>query len=183
MAQLYSTGPAYTYIAFGTAKPQFMGTGKISPQIEIKRHFKPVFNDVGGEVPFDMAKMGKEAITAIEYTRWNDPLYEVLSNDYSGVPGLENALDTGSLILTEGLFFTYWIVFPFASQKPAYKSLIPGYRFPGTYLLGPDRHQQMGTHPKEIFLMFHHLNLYNPLNGSKLLYDFNMSAVINIPPV
>ncbi len=182
-AQLYCTGPAYTYVAFGTSKPQFFGTAKISPQIEIKRFFKPVYNDLGGDTSFDVSKLGKEAITAIELTNWNDPIYELMSLDYSGVPGAENALDIGTLMQTESRTFVMWVVFPFAIQKRAYQSLNNGYRFPATYLMGPDKHQQMGTHNKELFLVFHHLNLYNPVNGSRLLYDFDMSKVQSIPPV
>lgn len=187
MAQLYSTGPAHTFVQKGTNPPAYLGTAKISPVIEVKPSWEPVYNDLSGKVPMDMAFMGEEAMTQVELTRWNNNIYYQLaarpqSFSTQEAPGLNGPLDIGSLMLTEGLNFTFYVLFPFFRKK-AYASLPAGYRFPGSYLVGPDKHQQMGTHPKELFLLFHHLRLFNPLTGQFLLYDQNVAAVLNVPLV
>ena len=185
MAQLYCTGPAHSFVQYGSARPLYLGTCKISPQIEIKKSTKAVYNDLGGEVPFDVAYMGKEAMTVVDLTRWNEKTYETIASSPQQIfgGGTDGPLDIGSLYLTEGLGFTFYVVFPFATQKKAYSTLPAGYRFPGSYLVGPEKHQQMGTHPKELLLMFHHLRLFNAATGAFLLYDSNMAAVNNIPLV
>lgn len=191
-AQLYSTGPAHVYVALpvislgaptGLKTPIYFGTAKISPQIELRAEWEPVFNDLGGKVAFDTAFMGEEALTSIEFTRWVEPVYAQLANRPTpgggiagGIRGLTGPLDVGSLMLTEGLNFGLYIIFPFARAKRAYATLPRGYFFPGTFLMGPDKHNQMGTHPKELFLLFHSLRLFNKDTGQLLLYTNDVSA-------
>lgn len=162
--------------------PRYLGTAKISPRIQLKPSWEPVQNDLSGNVPMDTAYMGEEGLSSIDFTRWDNSVYQVLSSrpkGFGGIPGTNGRLDIGSLMLTEGLAYTVWILFPFATQKAAYSTLNAGYRFPASYLVGPDEHEQMGTHPKTLYLIFHHLRTFNASTGTFTCYDFNMQAVLN----
>jgi hypothetical protein len=189
--QLYSTGPAHMFVGKPAAAgsqavgPFYLGTAKVSPVIQIKPNHRPVYNDIGGDEAFDMAYMGQLGMTSVELTRWSDPVLRILSahpaalSVTDGTELLNGPLDTGSLILTENLNFSFWVLFPF-NAKAAYSKMTAGYRFPGPLLLGPDIQKQMGTHPREISLVFLHLRIYNGLTGNLFLGDHDMSAIKNV---
>ncbi len=183
MATLYTTGPAYLYIASVAGQnAQFLGTAEYAPRIEIRPGWEPVFNDLGGsKVPFDMSYQGEEGFTFAEINRYNEVVLARLqarpqTANYLGVAtpprGLNYPVDIGTLMLTEGLTVTLYVVFPFAG-KAAFRShqMPPGYRFPGTYLVGPDDLSNLGTKPRKVGLIFHHLRLFDRQTGRFLLYD------------
>lgn len=185
MSQLYCTGPAHVLVAFGGSNPRYLGTAKISPQIELKPEYKPVFNDLGGDVPLDVSYLGEEALSQIDFTRWDESVYEIIAarprSNAAATIGANTSLDVGTLVLTEGFGFIMYVLFPFATAKAAYSTLPAGYRFPASVFVGPDKMEQMGTHNMERLMVFRHLRIFNATTGAFLLYDGNVTATRGIP--
>lgn len=75
MASIYSTGPALIYVgAQGTAPGQakYLGTFERKPEIEIRKSYVPVMNDLGGsELPTDYCYEGQEGTVSGVMNRFN----------------------------------------------------------------------------------------------------------------
>lgn len=194
MAQLWSTGPALIYVALtGTGdapggglggppvNPAFLGTAEFAPAIHVRREWESVFNDFGGgRVPFDTMYESKEGFTFADLTRWDENVYQQLAaaprtaeggfDPTNPQDGADFVGDIGSLMITEGLAYSVFIKFPFAS-KSAYAGMKPGYRFPASYLMGPDEANSLGTKPFKRHIVFHHLRTFEPSTQIFRLYD------------
>lgn len=205
MAQPYVTGPALLYVGVTSSSPGgtsnkavFLGTAEQSPVIEIRPDYEPVFNDLrGSKKPFDLAFEGEEAFTFADLTRWNESVYAALAARPRAVSalgaggavagglglaptrGVNIAGDIGTLQLTENQSFTLWVVFPYAS-KPAMASMPAGYRFPFTVFEGPDLLKPLGTRPRKIHVVFHHMAGFNPATGAFFTYDTNTAGLPGI---
>jgi hypothetical protein len=189
MAQLYTTGPAHIFLSdkTGYVSPSsalYLGTAEESPAIQIEPLYEPVVNTLGGKTPFDVSYQGEMAKTAVTLNRFNEDTYRVLvANRPSplGTRGLNGPLDVGSLILTEGLYLTFWMTFPFVSKAVMAAGNMPlGYRFPATIPAGPDELAPLGTVPRKLRLLFWHLRLWDVSTGQFLLYDHN---VLGLPTI
>ncbi len=149
--QLWSTGPALIYIgtpgdSAGTAG--FVGTCETKPQIDIDFLFKPVMNDLGGDVSMDEMFVGMQGMVTIDLNKFNYFVAEALAtlpntagalNGTAGVvSGRNDPGDIGSLMFTEGLGFVLFILFPYAIKAaygggngpPTGAGMVRGYRFP-----------------------------------------------------
>jgi hypothetical protein len=182
MAQLYSTGPAHLFIQYpGLNQLMYLGTCKKAPKIIGRPGWQPVHNDIGGPViPFDVSFQGEEAFTFTELTRWNETVYARLAARPHRGQARGNNLpgDVGSLMQTEGLNLGLYVYFPYVA-KPAYLAggMPAGYRFPFTTVEGPDEFSELGTTPRELTLVFHHLRQYFPKTGQLLLYDHTVGQM------
>ncbi len=149
--QLWSTGPALIYVGGPSTAPGsafFVGTCETKPAIDINFAFKPVMNDLAGDVSMDEMFVGMDGMVTIDLNKFNYPTAEALATlpntagALTGAPtsaaGINIPGDIGSLMFTEGLGFILYIRFPYA-LKPAYGSgvgppvgngMVPGYRFP-----------------------------------------------------
>ena len=206
MAQPYVTGPALIYVGVpnntgGSSRAFFLGTAEQSPVIEIRPDYEPVFNDLrGGKKPFDLSFQGEEAFTFADLTRWNENVYAALAARPRGATalalggalgvvagaagvaptrGLNIVGDIGTLQLTEGQNIVVWVVFPYAS-KAAMAGMPAGYRFPYSVFEGPDLLKPLGTKPRKIHIVFHHMAGYNASTGAFLTYDHNTSGLPGI---
>lgn len=160
----------------------YLGTCEKAPKIVHRPAWKPVFNDIGGtEVPFDVSYQGEEAFTFADLTRWNEPVFSALQarpNFPGDVRGLNIPGDIGTLMLTEGRAYQLFIFFPYVA-KPAYASggMPAGYRFVATFLEGPDELSELGTSPRKINLIFHHIRGWDPKTQRFVCYDHAVGAM------
>lgn len=192
MAIIYSTGPAYFFVAGGTKSPTsalFLGTAEVNPKFRIQREFTPVFNDIGGrKVPFELIYEGQQAFIFSELNRYNESVYAACADapTHNGLVGNGNPLQTrganafgeiGTLMLTESKNLYLIIVFPYASKAVFSNNNMPlGYIFPGSVLRGPDDHT-IGTGDRKISLIFQSIPIYNFSDRSFRLYREDLPAL------
>lgn len=166
--------------------PEYMGTCEFSPRVQLDRQWIPLFNDLGGPVvPFDRSWAGQQAFIAADFTRWNDPVIHRFdsapSADVDLAFGLWNEVtEMGSLVNTEGLNLTVWVVFPYQSF-PAYNTMVEGYRFLSVVGLQTDMNR-MGTQPRRVHLNMHATPMFDPKDKSFTLCDHDMNAVQGLFP-
>src|SRR4051812_7347205 len=116
MAQPYSRGPVDIFVGTGLSHtPTFLGHATKGPRIRIRRFYRDMFNDLGGDlVPFDRARGSQMAVVSVVLTRWNEAVLQAAQDTAGGasVPGTEDPGDVGALMLTEGLAQPLWLRFP-----------------------------------------------------------------------
>lgn len=193
MAQLWCTGPAHAFVnmaAYSQGGPYplgtfYLGTCENAPEIQLGPEYEPVRNDLSGKKkPFDMQYQGEDALISLDLNRYNENVYQLIANrPFRGVPGADGPFDIGTLIGTEGAAIALWLTFPYA-LKPAMANsangpLVPGYRFPYTAPISPER-LTVGTQAKKVHLLMYAWQAWIPAVQSFLLYDFNMDG---LPPI
>jgi hypothetical protein len=182
-------GPGFSN-SYGTSRfvapggAAYLGTCEKAPRIIERPAWQPLFSDQGGtRVPFDIAYQGTEAFTFARMTRWNENVLSAIQSrpDPRGFRGINLGGDIGTLMLSEGLAYEVRIYFPYAT-KAIYTAagMPPGYRFPASFLEGPDELDDLGTSPRIINLTFHHLRTFNPTTGIFGTYDHSVG---DLPPV
>lgn len=193
MAQPYCTGPVDLWVGIGggvgvdggQGSPVFLGHGERGPRISLKHAWEPVFNDLSGsQIPFDYMYEGTEALIFVDLTRWNEEVFQEITNIFNNVnrstPGTETGFDLagsrGTLVNTEGYGVKLWLHFPY-SVKPAMDTLVSGYRFASTILEGPDDRDPLGTSPNKIRCAWHAISLFDAQSGAFLLYDYDMTSL------
>ncbi len=198
--QLWSTGPALIYVGVAgnpAAGAGFVGTCETKPTIDIDFLFKPVMNDVGGDVSMDEMYVGMQGMVTLDLNKFNYGLAESLATlpNIAGalagavgvVAGRNDPGDIGSLMLTENLAFVLFIRFPYAA-KAAYGAgsaggpMVPGYRFPACK---PNKESiASGTTPHNKRFIIDCKRSFDPSvnntygNGRFILYD---TAVAGLP--
>lgn len=194
MAQPYVTGPAHLYVGLGASfAPLYLGTAERTPRIEIRPAWDAVFNDIaGGKIPLDWLYEGEEAFVTADVTRWNEPVYTLLSarprtSTAGAVQGQNVPGDIGTLLISENFAFPLWIQFPYVGKAAmAAGNLPPGYRFIAAWLEGPDDLDNLGTMARKTRLVFHCGRAYalstNAAGGGMTftLYDHNMTGLPQI---
>lgn len=181
--QLWCTGPALFYAgvggALGAQIPVEVGTAEAKPTIFLYDEWDSVFNDLGGsKIPFDDSYQGEYAIIRGDLTRWNEPdaMAKIQARpDFTGTRGFYPFGAIGALMKTEGLAYNLWVKFPYQS-KAAYSNMLPGYRFVSAFLYSPDE-MPVGVTPRKIACIWVARMLFNPADGSHLLYDSNMAGL------
>lgn len=148
----HNSGPVHfffrNYNRAGT--PIYIGTCETRPRIISKPTYRPVYNDIGGDVPFDRLYQGEEHLIIGTFTRWEEIAVREMQNRPlssfgQGAPGSLlrrgriTAGDTGTLMVTEGFAYELLLYFShFAKTFFAGNAMPPGYRFKAAYLEGPD---------------------------------------------
>lgn len=192
MAQPFVTGAVYLAYTFrggsnNTLNGQtlFIGTAERSPQIQIRKSWMPLFNDLGGpSIPFDMSYAGEEAFISADITRWNESVYASLTAGpfNLGNRGFDINGDIGTLMMTENAAGALTLVFPYTSLKPLTYGTQPfGYYFRRAWLEGPDILDPLGTQPRKTRLVWRALREFS-LSDSGVdptfrLYDNVVPAV------
>lgn len=184
MAQLWCTGPAHIFLSFteqvesecalGTlpGNLEYLGTAEVAPEITIIPVHKPVYNDLGGEVPFDQSFQGEYATISALLTRWNESVYQHLAARPRYIAGLAgtNALgDTGTLALTEGKYIGVSVFFPY-TLKLAYTGMPGGYAFTSCVAIGPDKFARIGTQSRATLVNFLGIPIFNASTQGRQLY-------------
>lgn len=200
MATPFTTGPAHAFVGFTKIQsvsnygvvnatingtPYYLGTDEKAPRLEFKPNWEPIYNDVSGNVPLDVAYAGEEAYISYTFTRWNEGVFELMAaNPHTGfggnTHGITSPLDRGTLMLTEGVTPTLWIVFPFAvagKQPYVAQGLSAGYRFFAAVFEGPFQHANLGTRASKRPAIWHALPVYVPATGAFVLFDHNMAGL------
>lgn len=179
--QLINQGGGATSVSLINGPFVFLGTAEVSPRIEVRPAWDPIFNDLGGKIPFDLAYQGEEAFTSVTLTRWNEAVFAALQNrgNYQSLlRGFDGPYDIGTLALAEAANFATVVLFPFsAKQYYSANGMPPGYRFLQSVLEGPDVLDPLGTRARKIQLLMHHLRYFNPTNFSFTLYDHNVAGM------
>lgn len=187
MAQLYSTGPAFIYVAgpipgdptaFSSA--MFLGTCERAPRISVKRSWTPVMNDIGGQQePFDMMYQGQSGVVTAEMTYWNEEVYELMArHDVSTLGFAQRGVDfigeIGSLMVYENMAFHLILTFPHAAFPPYVTgpggAMPAGYHFFAAILKGPDD-VVVGTQPMKRIMQWECVRVWNRTDGGMYLYN------------
>lgn len=192
MAQPYVTGPVAVYVGIGslgnplaTYAPVFFGHGERAPKPSLNRGYEPVMCDLSGtQLPFDVLYEGQDALIRVDFTRWNEPVYQAISNITSTAvptnlsPGVDPSSAVGTLMVTEGKTYPVWLRFPYggAGGKASMATLPRGYRYLSCVLESPDD-REPGTGVNRLSLIFHAYRAFSPSLGTFTLYDYDMSAL------
>lgn len=198
MAQPFTRGAVHIFVGatgsgpagssgFGPVSPTpiYLGTGERAPRVSIRKRFRDVQNDLGGDEPFDFSYQGRSAIVIVKLTRWNELVLQALETVVGVQPGLDAggtdvAGDIGTLMITQGAAVPLWISYSYApagvAPQAAFSNLRNGWHFFAAWLEGPDDHEG-GTDPATEALVFRCARVFNPLTGAFLLYDRNMAGL------
>jgi len=190
--QHYSTGPVMLFVQFRqgqlNGQPAFLGWGETAPDIEERPEWEPVMSDdVGSKIPSDIIWQGSHAYVSVDMTKRDEEIIlNLKARPYflNSVPGLDVFGERGSLLITENLSFIFYCLFTY-NGKPVYgqNGQPDGYRFPYTWVEGPDVHG-VGMKVNKRHLVFHSIqgpqSKGNPFNH--LVYDHDMSALAPFVP-
>ena len=202
MAKPYVTGPAHMFTGFNRgANIFYLGTAESAPDVTIKTEWDQVMNDLSGSrLSWDDLWEGEEGYVSATLTRWNWPvLAQMMTRPVmaGGVAGAFTNKDIGSAWLTEGLYFTFYIQFPYQQLKNAiYGDMPPGVKFLACKLLGPES-LSPGTKAKKVNITIHAKRLFaqslgqsgsvntNPAGvvGAGQLYDIGAAAMAGLPAI
>ncbi|HEV3447855.1 MAG TPA: hypothetical protein VG099_24675 [Gemmataceae bacterium] len=193
MAQPSVTGPIYIYVSSNgqPTTPLYLGVFETGPFLDVTPSFTPVNSDVAAAKPHDWIYGGKDGACIGDMTVFNWPQLEAIMsrplNATAGAGllpvgfGYDPPGARGSLMVTEGFNWTLWTQFPYFA-KAAWGGWMPGgFRWPGTFLMGPDRFQ-LGTRPNKIGLAFFMQAIQDRLGGW-VLCDNNMQGIPSTPPI
>ena len=163
------SGPVGFYVTTDNGT-QYLGTAQTKPRILWRRIFEPVYNDVGGSIPFDMQYMGHDALVIADINKIDQSVLETLQQMpmISAPFGEEPFGSMGTLMIQEGKAATLALVFPYGgggeAAKPGTK-LPSGVTFEAAWLLGPDD-QQVGTVHEQVRVIFQCLRTYDEGTGA-----------------
>lgn len=169
------TGPVGMFVNIGDTEPQLIGTCQIRPRIQWRRQWEPVFNDLGGLVPFDMQYMGMDALVIADINRHDPGVVTALRSLPSMNPskfGQEELGDIGSLMIQEGLAAELILAFPYPSVKGV--ALTNGISFKAAWLI--DDSEEDGTRHQINRFGFYCLRDFDPEVLKFTLCDFNVPA-------
>lgn len=183
-----STFPANTLLTYPSAgNIDYLGTGEIAPDFIKQPKFDPVFNDLGGSLPWDYLFQGEEALIPLTLTVWN----QSVANKVAALPlangteGSYAANDIGTLMITEGCAYHMWLHFPYYSNKSIFQTagMLAGYHLWAAWADGPLVYSG-GTKANKVRINFKGARLYQGAstgNGWKL-YDHTMTYIPATPP-
>jgi hypothetical protein len=172
MAQAYSTGAVYAFIApTSGGQPVFLGTCESYPEDNRQPEYEPLMNDISGsKVPLDFSFEGESAQISLVLTRWNEGFARRLEAKPNGsnvavggtAPSIEgswNPQDVGSLMGVEGFSWQLWLVRTFGAvlaNKAAYvgNGLQPGRHYPQCIIWAPETNEE-GAKPMKRHFMFY----------------------------
>ena len=185
MSQFVSHGPAQLFVSTaGTDNNQvyeFLGwsEGPVSPEFE--GMFADEALDAVGMAPAEVAFGGEMATVAFVLKKFNYEVYEKLKARVRGAtPGSASACQLGTLLQTEKKGFGLIIKGNFADCKQSlYPNLPKGFRFPFAYFAGPTS-ESFTWRATRIPCAFRCLPVVNPVDGSYLLYDHDMTPLNGI---
>lgn len=192
MAQQFVTGPVDIFVNYGSlggvvTPPLYLGYSERGPRMQVRPQYSSTYVDVGGQkIPFDSCYDGQDAIVSADMSRWNEDVYAAIAiksgaSGNNSPAGIDDPGDIGTLMMHEGAAITVWLRFTHAA-KLAYSTMPAGYRFP-IAMLQNDDHNELGTKPRKISLVFHCLrefdvtitNAYGA--GRFTLFDHDMTGL------
>lgn len=195
MAQQFVTGPCDIFVNYGSlggvvTPPLFLGHSERGPRMQVRPQYSSSYVDIGGQkIPFDSVYDGQDAIVSADLSRWDETVYAAISiksgaSANNAPAGTDDPGDIGTLMIHEGAAIQVWLRFPHAA-KLAYSTMPAGYRFP-VCMLQNDDHNELGTKPRKISLVFHCLREFDVSvtnafgAGRFVLFDHDMSG---LPPI
>ena len=199
MTMPYVTGPVHVYVATRCSFPgnnllsypnanqiDYLGTGEFAPDIIKQPKFDPVYNDIGGSLPFDYLFQGEEAAVPITLTKFNwNVLYKINAlPDPTELPGRYQSYDIGSLMVTEGLAYALWCHFPYYSDKTIFSTanMVAGYHFFASW--ADSVVVSGGTKANKVRVNFKCIRVYQPssIDNGWYLFDHTMTNIPRVPP-
>lgn len=186
----YVTGPVYQYVVFPYAPTvaQFLGTSEVAPKARLRRGYKPVFNDLGGQLmPLDRIYQGQEAQIVSALNRYDETVYSLIAaapRNGGGVApqlarGANGFLDIGALVNQNNCYFTYILQFPFAGTVNQPANLPAVYRFLAC-IPEQDDFNQLGTMERQTYLAITAQRYRDPVTGTFTTYD-NTTGGVTLP--
>jgi len=187
MSQFQVHGPAFIYVSTaGTdASPvyEFLGysEGPVTPEFE--GLYVDESLDAAGMAPAEVAYGGEIATVPLVLKYFNYLVYKKLKARVRGAtPGASSSCQLGTLLQTEKKGFGLIIKGSFAECKTAlYPDLPKGFRFPFAYLAGPTS-ESFTWRASRVPCAFRCLPVINPVDGSFLLYDNDMTPIAGVTP-
>lgn len=166
----------------------YLGTCDVPPRTILNPRWRQIFASIGGEqVPFDFCFEGEDGQTMGVLNRWNESVYKLCAarpKHPSSGRGALTATDIGTLMIAEAYAYSVWLHFPYYSKLlygTSYAEMPAGYRFPGSFMIGPDGIEG-GTRASKRAFIFQHCRIYKPTDGTWTLYDHIMQSIPTVPP-
>lgn len=195
MSMAYETGPVHVYVGASLvsvltlptkAQTFYLGTGEIAPDIIKQVKFDPVFNDLGGSLPWDYLFQGEEAVVPINLTVFNWAILNDLNAAITNTPGFNAASEIGTLMVTEGYSFHLFLQFPYYSYKAIFSTanMVAGYHFYAAFV--DSVVIQPGTKANKARINFKCVRVYQPAStGNGFTLFTNSMALLDgtIPAV
>jgi hypothetical protein len=201
MAQAFCSGPVPIYCGVGAGgSPLFLGHAERFPRVSIRPRFSSVYCDLSGQtVEYDSVYDGENSHVIADITRWNESTYAIIADRAKtrtaatvnrGTTGFG---EIGTLMMTEGVAYPLYLVFPYAA-KAAYATMPAGYQFFCAYLAGPDDFD-LGSTARKLRLVFNCIRQVQAATGGTTvlgannyggmlqlgLYNNNVSACAGVP--
>ena len=202
MALPYVTGPVAVYVAAGQSEPRpvFLGHGTKAPVVTLRQRYKDIHTDFSGSgEPFDAALDSTSALVKVELVRYNENVLAAIQSygntTNTGVRGIMQPGEIGSLVGIDRIAYPLWLVFPYALKAvfnavvgglPRPNAIPPGLRFPLAFLDMGDELEQGSSQPRKIRLTWRCLRKLDTTQsnafgrGALLLYDTNVNG---LPPI
>src|SRR5207249_3820822 len=98
-----------------------------------------------GQAPWDASWLGEAAVVSVTVSRWNEDILEKIQARPAGRGrGKWHVRDTGRLMLSEGWAAPLWLKFSHRTLQVINEGQPAGYRFPRTFVSGPDNARHRG---------------------------------------
>ena len=167
-------------LALQNRLPIYLGTAETTPAIDIKRNFRPWYDDEMGtsEEADDLYEGESATVTAI-INRWNEPVYAFLAclvnqRALGGLRGFNLPREIGTSMTLEGFAYPLWVQFPyFAKAVNALAGMPPCYRFFNARLSN-DRLEPLNNESRKTLLVWQCRRFLDVVSGASALYDHDM---------
>ncbi len=173
-AMTHVTGPNFVFLNFPTLSSTvfFLGTCQVAPRMRINRAYKPVMNDLGGQLlPFERISQGQEGQLIMQLNRFDQAVYAKLADTprFNAVlpRGSDGFLDIGAKVHDNGCYCQVIIQFPFAGtiNSPGGDAMPTVYRFVQC-IPEQDDFDVLGTDAEDVMIAITATRQYQPLSVS-----------------
>lgn len=170
MASPHVNGPAHIYYApFETNDWAYFGTSESGVKLVNQKQYDPVMNDIAGpKVPMDETFASKISYIIAIMTRWDENVYQIMSNAPAGNPLIPSIApgEIGALMFGQGGAFRLAIAAPYGGT----------FNDPLSYVyygvrLHQDEQEPLGTRHKKLPLIWEAKPVYVIASQSFKIYD------------
>jgi hypothetical protein len=191
-AVFHVTGPVWHYVVFPYTPTvaEFLGTSEVAPRVRIKRAYKPVMNDIGGQLmPLERIYQGQECQIVTALDRYDEAVYaKIAAAPRSNlgpvaVPrGTNGFYDTGALVQQNSGYFTLILQFPFAStiNQPVGNGMPLVYNFP-ICVPEQDDFNSLGTAERQTYLAITACRKYDTTVVPPRMITYTNTAGVALP--
>lgn len=200
-AYVYDTGPVYVYarvptpgigpfVSLGALSGTIfhLGTAERFPQRREEAVWEPVFNDIGGKVPFDESFQGETAQLVVDLNRFNQTVLDLIRRVPDHGRGLRSTalgghtrLAVGALLLQNGMAFEMWAQHSHYDTINAVADLPPGRYYPACKYIGCYEEESSGTQPRKCRLVVEPKRVWNASTKGFITFSEEASFFTALP--